>query len=258
MKRLAVLAAFALALAPVAGVAALSPAELADVTAKRTGAGLPQNLAFVDEKGAPLSLRDAMRGRPTVLIPADFKCRALCGPILTIAAKLFHDADAVAGRDFNLLVIGMDPEETPQDAEAMKASRFGGDVELAGAAHFLHGDAATLATLFKALGVRPLYHRQAGQWAHALDIFVLAADGRVSEDLPALSTDPESFRIALADAKAGAASSVVERVRILCYGLDPAHGAHNALARRLLLVACGASLAGAGLLAARMHRRARP
>ncbi len=45
---------------------------------------------------------------PTVLLFADYSCKHICGPGITLTAGALHDAGLVPGRDYRMVVIGLD------------------------------------------------------------------------------------------------------------------------------------------------------
>ena len=64
------------------------------------GARVPMSAALTDQDGIPHALGEALGGRPSVLIFADFTCRTLCGPILAFAADGLAKTGLKPGRDF--------------------------------------------------------------------------------------------------------------------------------------------------------------
>jgi len=118
---------FALALAAPAH-AALSEDDLSGVALRPAADALiPADIPFADEDGRHLALGDVMSERATLLILADYNCRTICGPILATAEAAIRGSGLVVGRDFNLVVIGIDPTESRADAVAMKTAQFGDD-----------------------------------------------------------------------------------------------------------------------------------
>jgi len=65
-------------------------------------------------------------GRPTLLLPADFTCKQICGPALTIASSALQQTGLVAGRDYSLVVVGIDPRDTIDDARRFTQGQIGG------------------------------------------------------------------------------------------------------------------------------------
>ncbi len=49
-----------------------------------------------------------------VLVFADYTCRTLCGPILAFAAGALENTGLTPGRDYHLIVVGIDPKRRPR------------------------------------------------------------------------------------------------------------------------------------------------
>ena len=58
------------------------------------------SLQFKDLAGGSITVGDAIGERPTLLIPADFTCKQICGPALTIASSALKQTGLAAGRDY--------------------------------------------------------------------------------------------------------------------------------------------------------------
>jgi len=71
----------------------------------------------------------------------------------------------------------------------------------------------------------------------------VTADGRVSHALSGLALDPADMRLAIVEAGDGRIGSVVDQVRLLCYGFDPSHGFYNLAIGRALSIGGGVTVA---------------
>ena len=77
----------ALLLWPAAALAGLTEAQIGQVAlAPPAGAEVPIGARVQGLDGRDVTLGDAIAGRPTLLVPADFTCTQICGPALSIAA----------------------------------------------------------------------------------------------------------------------------------------------------------------------------
>jgi protein SCO1 len=190
-------------------------------------ARIPMSVTLLDETGAPQTLQAAIDHTPSVLILADYACQALCGPVLTLAATALARSDLRAGRDYRLVVVGLDPRRDFRAAKAMKTAQIGEEGELAAATRFFTPDQAALQAITTALGYRSVYDREADQFAHPAVAFVLTADGRVARTLSALGIDAGDLRLALVEAGEGRIGSTFDQLRLLCYGFDPAAGVYT-------------------------------
>ncbi len=248
-------AAIALALFSFPCKAALSPKQLsAAVLNPSPGVLLPLDAAFTNSLGAPITLGEAMGGKPTVLVLVNYTCRFICGTTLAIAAAGLSETGLQPGKDFSFVVIGINPKDTIGDAKAMKDAQLAPYAQLRASAQFLNGGASAIASVTKALGYNPVYDAERDEYAHPAGAVILTPDGRVSRVISGLNLSPGAFKAALDDAGQGALSSLVEGIRLLCYGHSPLHGAYNETVRAAL--AAGglitlAGLAGAAVLLVR-------
>ncbi|HUZ12620.1 MAG TPA: hypothetical protein VMU93_07230 [Caulobacteraceae bacterium] len=231
----------------------LTQHELASVgAAPPANARAPLSLAFVDAAGARRTLGQAMAGRPTVLVFADYTCRYLCGPGLVLTAAALDATRLAPGRDYSFVVIGINPRDGPAQARAMRAARLRPGA--GAAAQLLSGGAG--AVLAAALGYHYLYDAQLGQYAHDTAVYILAPDGRVSRILPQFALTGAGIAGALEHAATRPAGLLTTPLRIICYCLQPLTGAFDAPAVFALRTACLGFLVAAGA-AFLMLRRAR-
>ena len=246
-RMLAAFALAALATVPLPARAALAPADLDAVgIVPAPGAALPRGLPFVDQAGRAVRLGDLLGARPIVLVLLDYRCREICGPILAVTGSALSRTGLEAGRDFDLLAIGLDPAASPADAARMRDAQLAGLGAVASSARLLGGTPQDVARLEAAIGYHAAYDGGAGRYAHPVDILVLTPGGAVSRVLPGLAPDPATLRLALVEAGEGRIGTLGDRLHLLCYGLDPAHGLANRAVAAMLTAGGLLTLAGLG------------
>ncbi len=229
--------------------AALSPRQLSTaVLSPSPDAALPLGATFGNSTGSALTLGDAIGGKPAVLILADYTCRFICGTTLAIAAYGLSATGLQPGKDFSLVVMGIDPKDKAADAKAMKDAELAPYPALKAAAHFLSGDASAIASVTRALNYTPVYDAEIDQYAHPIGAVILTPGGRVSRLISGLNLNANSFKAALKDAGDGGLPGLVEGIRLLCYGHSPLHGAYASTVRAAL--AAGGLLTLAGIAGA--------
>jgi len=236
-------------------------AQLAAIAAAPPpNAALPLDLKFRDENGEPRTIADAIGGVPALVVFADYTCRTLCGPILEFTAAGLARTGLRPGRDFRLLVIGLDPKDGLDAARAMRARHIGAGDRLGAAAVLLTGDEAAIHAATVALGLRYAYDAAHDQYAHPAAAYVVDARGRVRRVLSPLGLDGGDLRLAIVDAGGGAVGSFTDRIHLLCYGYDPAKGIYTERITTMLGYAAAATLVllltGIGAMVARERRRA--
>jgi len=260
MKRIALSVVLILA-ACVAAQAGFSQAELAAVYVDaKPNAQLPLAARFIDLNGRRRSLGDAIDDRPAVIVFADYTCNTLCGPILAFAAGALEKSGLVPGRDFHLVVIGIDPKDSLADARAMEVSHIGADSQVAKATVTLTGKFETIRAMTVAAGYHYAYDKTVDQYAHPAVAYVVTAQGRISRVLSGLGLNATDLRLALVDAGHGRVGTIADRIRLLCYCFDPATGIYSTAISRIMLgagiVTVIAMAGGISLLAFAVKRRA--
>jgi protein SCO1/2 len=215
-------------------VAALSSSKLDSVTVEPPPQSqVPQGVHVTDSEGRVGNLGGYL-GLPTVFVLADYTCTTLCGPIVSFVAAALDQTALRPGRDYRLVVLGLDPKDDAAAAKDMKRTRLGDDPDLAAATTFLTADQASIKNVTDALGYRYVYDAEHDQIAHPAAVFVLTADGHVARVLSALALDGGSLRLALVEAGQGRIGTLRDQVHLLCYGFDPAKGTYNLAVSRLL------------------------
>jgi protein SCO1 len=217
--------------------AGLSPRQLSQANlAPLPGAQLPIETSFVPETGiGQLTLADAIAGKPAALILVDYTCRFVCGTTLAIAATGLSETGLIPGKDFSFVVIGIDPKDSPSGAAAMMAAQLAPYPALTAAAHFLSGNEAAIGLVTQALNYTPIFDAERGEYAHPVGVIILTGNGRVSRLIGGLDLQGLNLRSALIDARESKVSSLIEGIRLLCYGHEPLHGVFNAQIQSMLL-----------------------
>lgn len=239
-----------------------SPPELAGVDVEeRLDAALPLGQEFLDETGRAARLADYFDGeRPVILTLNYYECPMLCTLVLNGLADALREMDWVPGRQFEIVTVSIDPNETPSLAREKKATylkAYGRD-EAASGWHFLTGSEASIRALADATGFRYSYVERQDEWAHAAVIFVVTPDGRLSRYLYGVKFDPRTLRLSLVEASEGAIGSTLDRLILYCYHYDSEAGTYAPKALRIMqLGGLATVLVLGGLLLALWRREAR-
>ena len=247
-----------LAVAPAA--ARLNRIELARVAvAPPADAHVPLDLALTDASGdRPTTLGAALGGRPTLMLPVDYTCGNVCDPMLAMSGAALAATRLVAGRDYSLVLVGIDPRDDAAAARHMLGAELG-DPALAAEATALVGDAGAVDRLTRALGYDFVYDAGTDSFAHPAAAILLTGDGRVARVLSPLALNGGDLRLALVEAGEGRTGSLADRLVLLCYGYDAATGIYTPMIRRILSIAAAATIlamAGGIVFLARRPRQA--
>jgi len=212
---------------------------------QRLGAQLPLDLAFRDQEGNPVALRQYMNGqRPVILTLNYFHCQNLCPLELEGLASALNGVSFTLGDEFDIVSVSIDPREGPSDATAtrLRALRGYNRREDLRGWHVLTGDQVSIDRLADAVGFSYSHDADANEYAHPLGLIVLTPGGEVSRYLFGLDYAANDLRLALVDASAARIGSLIDRAVMLCYHYDPLTGRYTPLALNLVRGGSGAGV----------------
>ena len=197
---------------------------------QKIGQQLPLDLTFKDEQGRDVRLGEFFTGRPVVLALAYYQCPMLCTQVLNGMTGALKTLSLDAGKDFDVVVVSIDPRDTPELAAAKKATyleSYGRPGSGAGW-HFLTGADASIKPLADAIGFHYAYDQRLGQFAHGAAIYVATPQGVIARYLLGIDFAPRDLRLALVEASNNQLGSVTDQVLLLCYHYDPSDGKYGA------------------------------
>lgn len=223
-----------------AAAAGLSRRDLAAVAlSPRPDAALPFALRFQDVDGRKVTLADAIDHRPAAVMFVDYTCRTVCKPALAIVAAALADSGLPAD-SYRLVLVGIDPKDNASDARELMMQI--GDRAVAASTVALLGDGTNVGQLAEAMGYRFAYDVAIDQYAHPAGLVAVTPSGRIARVLSSLAVDASDLRLAMVEAGEGKIGTLTDRLTLLCYGFDPAHGIYTSDVQLLLEVACGLTL----------------
>jgi protein SCO1 len=226
---------------------------------QKLGAQVDLGLELRDEAGLPVRLRELTHDKPVVLALVYYRCPMLCVLTLNGLAGALKTLSFDAGREFTVLSVSFNPNESSEEAAAKKAEamrRYARPGTESGW-RFLTGDAEAIAKLTAAVGFRYTWDEKTRQYAHAAGLVVLTPDGRVARYLFGVEYAPKDLRLALVEASEGQIGSPVDHVLLYCYSYNPATGRYGAAVMRLVRIAGAVTVLALGLFVLAMWRRER-
>ena len=235
----------------------LTPEQLKEVgIVQRLGNPIPDDLTLVDSDGSSVHLHTLLSRQPTLLVPVYYDCPNLCTVVLNALVQSLADLRRTVGDGFQVVVVSIDPRETPVLAATKKASYFRlygrGDPS---SWHFLTGDAGTIRRLTEAVGYRYRYDDRSGQFAHGSGLVVVNREGRVVQYLLGIEYPPRQIEAAIETASGSGIGSRVRDLFLLCYCYNPLTGPHGlAIAWILRSAALFSVLFLGGYIARQLYR----
>lgn len=219
---------------------AQQPDDAADYAfVQQPGSVLPGDLVLREADGRPVRLDALFTTAPVILALGYFHCPSLCGVVRDDLLAALGRSGLRTPADYRLVVVSIDPAETPADA----ATALADDRDRYPAAgsdqgwHFLTGDPATVAALASAIGFRSRYDVHLRQFLHPAGLVVLTADRRVSGYVLGVGYAPGDIAAAVALAGTGSIAKAAVPLLLLCFHFDAATGRYSLEVMKVLRLA---------------------
>jgi protein SCO1/2 len=235
--------------------------ERADVgVTEHLGATLPLDVAFLDHHGHAVTLGDFFGGRrPVLLIFGYHTCPMLCSLVQNATAQALRGIGWQVGREFEVVVISIDPEDTIHEAAKRRenvvatyqAGRAPYEVSpgvVDGGWHYLVGKPDAIRTVADAAGFHYTYDADFKQYAHPAVIQLVSPQGKLARYLYGIEFEAKDIRFGLLEAAAGRSVSTIDRVLLYCVHYDPGSGKYVTIAARVMQIGGGVIVLAIGAL----------
>lgn len=207
---------------------------------QRLNTQLPLNLAFTDDAGKQVMLGSYFGKRPAILALVYYRCPMLCSEELDGLTSALEMVRYVPGKDFNIIVVSIDPTETTDLAAAKKreyVKRYGRP-ETADGWHFLTGAQPSIDALTQAVGFRYVKLTVPGsslmQYAHASSIQIVTPEGKLAQYYMGVEYSPKDMLLGLDEASSNRIGSPVDNILTYCYHYDPTTNTHDLIIARVI------------------------
>lgn len=228
-----------LTVAFVTTAAGLSPEDMKRIGYdQHIGQQISRSLTFEDSNKQTVAFGDLLNPRPTLLVLGYYHCPMLCTLINDGLIESLQELRFDVGRDFNVINLSIDPNETPEVAAAKKVEylkRYGRPGAAAGW-HFLSGSEQAIAQLTNEAGFRFKYDPGTREYAHPSGFIVLTPEGRISRYFFGVNFDAKELQSAIIAASNGQRGSVIHELVLLCSHYNPITGKYGALVLTVLRV----------------------
>jgi protein SCO1/2 len=191
---------------------------------------IPLELAFRDETGRSVQLRDYFGSKPVVLALVYYGCPMLCDQVEQGVVGSLRMLSFNPGRDYDVVFVSFDSRETPEMAaeKKRKALAHFRRPETDSGWHFLTGSKESIDAVTKAANFRFSFDAKSNLFAHASGVMVLTPDGRISRYFYGVEYPGRDLRLGLVDASAGKIGTPIDHVLLFCYHYDPSAATYSA------------------------------
>ena len=214
-----------------------APAGLMDKVGfdQKLGAQIPLHTSFREADGRSVQLADLLNDKPTLLVPGYFSCTNLCSVVRAGVAHAVARSGLEPGRQFNLVLVSIDPAETPAVAAMAQhqdiTNQPGAFVQHL---HYLTGSRSASQALMRSIGFRYFHDVRNGQYDHDAGMVLLSPSGRVTQYLFGVKFSPETLRLSLVDASRGKIGNIVDHFLLLCCNYDPSTGRYSLVIHHIM------------------------
>jgi protein SCO1/2 len=215
-------------------------------------AQLPLSAAFEDENGKHVALGNYFGKHPAILALVYFQCPMLCSEELNGLTAALRMVKLTPGKDFDVVVVSIDPTEGPELAAAKKRTylkRYG-QPETEDGWHFLTGKQAEIDLLTKTVGFGyvkiPGPDGKLNQFAHASAIQIVTPEGKLAQYYMGVEYSPKDLRLGLVEASANKIGTPVDNILTYCYHYDPATNSHSLVIARVIQLGGAVMVFGLG------------
>jgi protein SCO1 len=223
---------------------------LASSVEEKIGAQLPLATKFVSSDGSEVTLGGVVgNGKPALLVLAYSRCTMLCGLVLRGVADMLRGFDWVPGKQFSVVTISIDPEETVNEAARMQAALL----DSAGYPGqrerwpFLVGKKPDIDAVAAQVGFHYAWDPRTEQYAHPAVVFAISPGGKVAGYFYGLAPDRERLRAVLDGSEPASVGSQLQRVLMNCFRFDTTPTKYGGTIQRLFQL--GAASVGFAVLA---------
>ena len=201
---------------------------------------LPLNLTFTDDHGKLVPLKNYFGKIPALLLLVYYRCPMLCSEEMEGMTSALKMISFRPGKDFNIVVISIDPTETTAMAAAKKAEylKMYGHPNTAYGWHFMTGTQANIDAITKAVGFKYVKFKVPGtnvtQFAHASSLEIVTPQGRLAQYYMGVEYSPKDMLLGLDEASDNRIGSPVDNILTYCFHYNPLTNTHDLIISRIV------------------------
>lgn len=234
------------------GVLLLTPVVSADGklgVEEHPGDRIPLDIPFVDSTGKPVTFERIMDGKPAILTLNYYGCPSLCTPQLNDLAQNLAKVKLSENRDYKVITLSFNPEETPADAAKKKANLMASMPRPfdPSAWVFLTGKEADIRRVTDGVGFN--FEKQIGpngmtEYLHPAVLVALSPEGKITRYLNGIQQLPFDIQMAMMEASQGTVRPTIAKTLLFCFAFDPKNKTYVFAAERVGAIALSLILVG--------------
>lgn len=224
------------------------------------GKSISLDLTFQNEEGKTVALGQFFKEKqPVVLMLVYYECPNICSHLLKGALEGFQKLDWSIGKEFQVVIVSIDPKEESSLALSKKETLLKeyGRSEGSEGWNLLVGKEENIKELASEIGFRYRYDEETKQYAHPAALFVLTPEGKLARVLSNIQFSKRDLKLALLEASEGKIGTIIDRFLLFCYRYDSHKNKYTLFASNLMKGGAALTLFALGYLIFRMNRGGR-
>ncbi|MBI4679975.1 MAG: SCO family protein, partial [Nitrospirae bacterium] len=168
----------------------------------------------------PVVLKELVN-KPTVITPVYLSCTHTCPLLLLGLADVIGKTKMQAGKDYQILTISFDENDSPQTAAEKKPGYLKATNMLIpdDAWRFLTGNAENIRKFTGAVGFKA--KKESMGFSHPVTLIFISPDGKIVRYLYGITFLPLEFEMAVTEASKGEVVSLARKALLYCMSYDP-------------------------------------
>ncbi len=191
---------------------------------------IPLDLPFIDSTTNLVTLGDFFNDKPIILSLGYYECPMLCSLTRAGLLKALQELEAFdVGDEFEVVVVSIDPDETPDVAARTKEitvaeyMRSGSETGW----HFLVGQEKSIKALADSVGFQYAYDPRIDEYVHPNGVIILTPEGQIARYFYGIDFPSQGLRLGLVEAADNKIGSSLDELLLICYHYDPVSGAYT-------------------------------
>lgn len=228
---------------------------------QRIGNQIPVDAKFKDQDGKPVTIGSLLNNRPAMVLAIFYRCTGVCGvELANLVDVLGKLKNKKVGRDFDIIVVGIDPVETPDLAKDKLSETLATAPNLKVTApgwHFLTGDLANIRSVTNPLGFYYTYDAAQDIINHPAGLMFVTPTGVVSSYILGAQYTPKAIEADLDLARKSQLGVKSADIFFGCIHIDPLTGKSSIVVENVLKVLAAITVLSLGLTILTLSGKAR-
>ncbi len=208
---------------------------------QRIGNQIPLAIEFKDQNDKPVTMGSLINHRPVLLLAIFYRCTGVCGvELANLVDTLGKMKTKKVGRDFDVVVLGIDPVETPDLAKAKLSETLATSQNLKGTDsgwHFLTGSLKNIHSVTNPIGFYFTYDEAQDIVNHPAGLMFVTPTGVVSSYILGARYTPQGLTENIEIAAKGQLGIKSADIFFGCIHIDPLTGKRSIVIQNVISVA---------------------